>query len=255
PNEFASDGSGGQPVHVFVMGENKYHTESDWPPPEAKNTRYYLHSNGSANSLRGDGALSFVAAKKESPDKFTYDPANPVTTIGGSPCCDAVHYEPGPRDQRSAETRNDVLVYTTKPMTEDTEVTGPVALELWAKSSAVDTDFTAKLVDVSPDGFATNLADGILRMRYRDSQERPTLMNPEQVYRVSIDLWATSKVFRKGHSILLEVSSSNSPRFDRTLNTGAEQAPSRDLVPAVNTVLHDAEHPSALVLPVMPAQG
>src|SRR5262249_62096234 len=120
------------------------------------------------------------------PHRRPHIPPKPAPPIGGSLGCDPVHYEPGPRDQRSAETRNDVLVYTTKPMTEDTEVTGPVALELWAKSSAVDTDFTAKLVDVSPDGFATNLADGILRMRYRDSQERPTLMNPEQVYRVSI---------------------------------------------------------------------
>ena len=254
-NEFAVDGpaAAGKPVHVFVMGENKYHQESDWPPPEAKLTRYFLHSGGSANSLRGDGSLSLTAPKKEGSDKFTYDPANPARTIGGSLCCDARHYEPGPRDQRAAENRDDVLVYSTKPLAEDVEVTGPVTMELWVKSSAVDTDFTAKLVDVAPDGFAMNLTDGILRMRYRDSQEKPVLMNPNQIYKISVDLWATSNVFKKGHILRLEVSSSNFPRFDRNLNTGADQATSREFVPASNTILHDDEHPSALIVPVMPA--
>jgi putative CocE/NonD family hydrolase len=253
-NEFAVEGSGaGKPVHIFVMGQNAYRQESDWPPPENKLTRYFLHSGGSANSLRGDGGLSVTPPKKESPDKFTYDPASPVPTIGGSLCCDAEHYEPGPRDQRTAENRNDVLVYSTKPLTEDSEVTGPVTLELWAKSSAVDTDFTAKLVDVSPDGFAANLTDGILRMRYRDSQEKQVLINPDQIYKVTVDLWATSNVFKKGHIMRLEVSSSNFPRFDRNLNTGADQATSRDFVSATNAVLHDAEHPSALVVLVKPA--
>ncbi len=247
-NEFATD----KPVHIFVMGANAYQQESDWPPPQARSTRYFLHSGGSANSLNGDGGLSLAAQKKEAPDKFTYEPANPVPTIGGSLCCDAEHYEPGPRDQRAAENRNDVLVYSTKPLAEDTEVTGPVTLELWAKSSAVDTDFTAKLVDVSPAGFATNLTDGILRMRYRDSQEKPEMMTPGQVYKISVDLWATSNVFKKGHIIRLEVSSSNFPRFDRNLNTGAEQATSREFVSATNTVLHDADHPSALLVPVIP---
>jgi putative CocE/NonD family hydrolase len=247
-NEFAT-----VPVRIFVMGEDKYHQESDWPPPEAKLTRYFLHSSGSANSLRGDGGLSLTPPKKETPDKFTYDPANPVPTIGGSLCCDAEHYEPGPRDQRASENRDDVLVYSTRPLAEDMEVTGPVTLELWARSSAVDTDFTAKLVDVSPVGFAMNLTDGILRMRYRDSQEKPGLMNPDQVYKISVDLWATSNVFKKGHIIRLEVSSSNFPRFDSNLNTGADQATSREFVSATNTILHDAEHPSALLVPVIPA--
>jgi len=247
-NEFAT-----LPVRIFVMGDNKYHQESDWPPPENKLTRYYLHSGGSANSLRGDGGLFLTPPKKEASDKFTYDPANPVPTIGGSLCCDAAHYEPGPRDQRAAENRNDVLVYSTKPLAEDMEVTGPVTLELWASSSAVDTDFTAKLVDVSPSGFAMDLTDGILRMRYRDSQEKPELMNPDQVYKISVDLGATGNVFKKGHILRLEVSSSNFPRFDRNLNTGAVQATSREFAPATNTILHDAEHPSALLLPVIPA--
>jgi uncharacterized protein len=252
-NEFATDGSAGKPVRIFVMGANTYRQESDWPPPEAKPTRYFLHSGGSANSLRGDGGLSLMAPRKETPDKFKYDPANPVPTVGGSLCCDAEHYEPGPRDQRAAENRDDVLVYSTQPLTEDVEVTGPVTLELWARSSSVDTDFTAKLVDVSPGGFAMNLTDGILRMRYRDAQEKPELMNPDQVYKIMVDLWATSNVFQKGHKIRLEVSSSNFPRFDRNLNTGADQATSREFISATNTILHDAEHPSALLLPVIPA--
>ena len=256
-NEFAMEGSAtaGKPVRIFVMGQDIYRQESDWPPPEDRLTRYFLHSGGSANSLRGDGGLSLTPPKKETPDKFTYDPANPVPTIGGSLCCDAEHYEPGPRDQRTSENRNDVLVYSTKPLAEDTEVTGPVTLELWARSSAVDTDFTAKLVDVSPGGFAMNLTDGILRMRYRDSREKPELMNRDQVYKISVDLWATSNVFKKGHIIRLEVSSSNFPRFDRNLNTGADQATSREFVSATNTILHDAEHPSALLVPVIPAGG
>jgi uncharacterized protein len=248
-NEFTKD----QPVHIFVMGSNVYREQADWPPPEAKFTRYFLHSNGTANSLRGDGTLSLASPKKENVDKFTYDPANPVPTIGGSLCCDATHFEPGPRDQREAENRSDVLVYATGPLAEDTDVTGPLTLELWVKSTGVDTDFTAKLTDVSPDGFAMNLSDGILRMRYRDSQEKPELMNPEQVYKISVDLGATSNVFKKSHVLRLEVSSSNFPRFDRNLNTGADQATSREFVSVTNTVLHDAEHPSALLVPIIPA--
>ena len=247
-NEFATD----KPVRLFVLGANTYRQESDWPPPEAKPTRYFLHSAGAANSLRGDGSLSPAAPKNEAADKFTYDPGNPVPTIGGPLCCDAEHYEPGPRDQRAAENRDDVLVYSTKPLAEDLDVTGPVTLELWAESSAVDTDFTGKLVDVAPDGYATNLTEGILRMRYRDSQEKPELMNPGMVYKITVDLWATSNVFKKGHILRLEVSSSNFPRFDRNLNTGAEQATSKLFVPATNTILHDADHPSALVLSVIP---
>jgi hypothetical protein len=233
------------------MGANKYQEESDWPPPQTKTTRYFLHSGGSANSLAGDGGLSTAPPKKEAADKFTYDPANPVTTIGGSLCCDAEHYEPGPRDQRADENRNDVLVYSTKALPEDMEVTGPVTLEAWVKSSAVDTDFTAKLVDVSPDGFAMNLTDGILRMRYRDSQEKSTLMNPGQVYKISVDLWATSNVFKKGHVLRLEVSSSNFPRFDRNLNTGGNNYDESKAVVAHNQVHHSRQYASTVTLTVV----
>jgi putative CocE/NonD family hydrolase len=149
------------------------------------------------------------------------------------------------------EAREDVLVYSTPAFSEDTEITGPIRLELFAKSTAVDTDFTAKLVDVSPDGFAQNLTEGIIRARYRDSQERPALMNPGEIYKFTIDLWSTSNVFLKGHGLRLEVSSSNFPRFDRNLNTGDAEGAGEKFVAATNTIYHDGEHPSALVLPVV----
>jgi putative CocE/NonD family hydrolase len=246
-NEFA-----GKPVKIFVMGKNQWRQEDDWPLARAHDTKYFLHSAGKANSLRGDGTLSTAAPRAEKPDQYVYDPANPVPTIGGPLCCDSEHLEPGPRDQRPNEARDDVLVYSTPPFPQDTEVTGPVTLELYAKSSAVDTDFTAKLVDVWPNGFAQNLTEGILRARYRDSQETPELINPGQVYRFSIDVWSTSDVFLKGHVLRLEVSSSNFPRFDRNLNTGGDNETGQTYVSATNTVLHDAEHPSALILPIVP---
>lgn len=252
-NEFAS----GKPVKIFVMGTNQWRSEDDWPLPRAKETKYYLHSSGRANSLRGNGSLSISAPAKEGPDQYVYDPANPVPTVGGPLCCEPRRWQPGPRDQRSVESRDDVLVYSTPPMAENMEVTGPVTLDLYVKSSAVDTDFTAKLVDVWPDGFAQNLTEGILRAKYRDSRETPTLMNPGQVYRLSIDMWATSNVFKKGHVLRLEVSSSNFPRFDRNLNTGATRyvkGENEAFVSATNTVLHDAEHPSALNLPTVPTR-
>jgi len=254
-NQFAS----GKPVKLFVMGANEWRDESDWPVPEAKSTKYYLHSGGKANSMRGNGTLSATAPGKEAADQFVYDPANPVPTIGGPLCCEPQRWPTGPRDQRPAEARDDVLVYSTAPMAEDVDVTGPVSLELYAKSSAVDTDFTAKLVDVWPNGFAQNLTEGIIRARYRDSREKPELMNPGQVYKLTIDMWATSNVFKKGHVLRLEVSSSNFPRFDRNLNNGAvryvksSEAPST-FVSATNVVLHDVEHPSALVLPIVPGK-
>ena len=153
-----------------------------------------------------------------------------------------------------SETREDVLVYTTPVLTEDLEVTGPVRLELYIASSAVDTDFTGKLVDVWPDGFAQNLTDGILRLRYRNSFEKPELIDPGDIHKIGIDLWATSNVFLAGHRIRLEVSSSNFPRFDRNLNTGECQAQATRMVKANNKVFHNAAHPSAIILPVVPSK-
>jgi putative CocE/NonD family hydrolase len=252
-NQFAN----GKPVRIFVMGENKWRDEDAWPLERAKATRYLLESGGKANGLSGDGALAVGDAAKAAAvgvaDTYVYDPANPVPTVGGPLCCDSAHLAPGPMDQRPVEARPDVLVYSTPPLEQDVEVTGPVTLDLFAKSSAVDTDFTAKLVDVGPDGFARNLTEGILRARYRESTKgaaKPIV--PGSVYEYKIDVWSTSNVFLKGHRIRLEVSSSNFPRFDRNLNTGKSAAESAAFVKATNTVLHDREHPSALVLPVVP---
>jgi uncharacterized protein len=253
-NEFAT----GKPVRIFVLGANQWREEDGWPLARATNTNYYLHSAGKANSLRGNGALSTTAPRSESADGYVYDPAKPVPTTGGPLCCDALHLEPGPRDQRSVEARDDVLVYSTSPLSQDLEVTGPIRVELYGESSAVDTDFTAKLIDVWPNGFAQNLTEGIVRARYRDSMETPALMSPGQIYKLGIDLWSTSNLFRKGHSIRLEISSSNFPRFDRNLNVGdphyrgnAGQNSKEAMTPATNAVYHDAKHPSVLILPVV----
>jgi uncharacterized protein len=247
-NEFAT----GKPIKIFVMGTNQWREEDDWPLARAKTTKYFLHSQGKANSSRGDGSLSTIAPASELADKFVYDPSKPVPTVGGPLCCDETHLAPGPRDQRRVEEREDVLVYSTAALEHDLEVTGPLHLDFFASSSAVDTDFTAKLVDVAADGTAINIAEGILRAKFRQSQTAPTPLVPGQVYPLSVDLWATSNVFHAGHRIRLEVSSSNFPRFDRNLNTGEFAANSDKWVPATNTILHDAAHPSALLLPIVP---
>jgi uncharacterized protein len=249
-NHYATD----KPVTLFTMGVNEYRQEDDWPPPQAQTVKYFLHSGGKANSVRGNGLLSTSAPKSEPSDVYVYDPSNPTPTVGGPLCCDQEHMEPGPRDQRAVENRDDVLVYSIGPLASDLEVTGPVTATLYVKSSAVDTDFAAKLVDVAPDGFAKDLTEGILRMRYRESQEHANLMNPWQIYEISVDMWGTSNVFLRGHSLRLEISSSNFPRFDRNLNTGEEIKSARHYVSATNAILHDAQHPSVLVLPVMPAK-
>jgi putative CocE/NonD family hydrolase len=246
-NDFAKS----KPVRIFVMGANNWRDEDDWPLARAHNTKYFLHSGGKANSLRGDGTLSTSVQRSETFDRYVYDPANPAPTIGGPLCCDTTHLPPGPRDQRPVEARDDVLIYSLPAFTQDTEVTGPISLELFASSSAVDTDFLAKLVDVGPDGFAQNLTEGIVRARYRDSQEQPSLLNPGQVYKFNIDLWSTSNVFKKGHVLRLEISSSNFPRFDRNLNTGETAATGQRFVSATNTVYHDAEHPTVLLVPLV----
>ncbi len=152
-NQFAKE----KPVNIFVMGANEWRAEEDWPVPQARSTKYFLHSTGSANSSKGNGSLSTTAPASEPSDHYVYDPANPVPTVGGPLCCDGTHLPPGPRDQRVVESRDDVLIYSTSVFDQDLEVTGPVSLEFYAKSSAVDTDFTGKLVDVGPDGFAENL--------------------------------------------------------------------------------------------------
>jgi putative CocE/NonD family hydrolase len=243
------------PVRLFVMGADVWRDEDDWPLPDTRYERFYLHSGGSANSAAGDGALSPEQPFAEPEDVYLYDPRNPVPTTGGATFLPGllVAANAGPRDQRAVEQRSDVLVYTTAPLERPLEVTGPVELVLHASSSAPDTDFTGKLVDVHPDGRATILTDGILRARYRDSPSEPAPLEPGRVYELKIDLWATSNVFAAGHRIRLEVSSSNFPRFDRNTNTGGTIAEERaqDVVQAVNRVYHDRERPSYVVLPLI----
>jgi putative CocE/NonD family hydrolase len=253
-NEFAS----GKPVSIFVLGRNQWRQEDEWPLKRARNTRYFLHSAGAANGLppggpgqASNGALSIVAPTTEKPDQYIYDPSDPAPTVGGPLCCEALPTGIGPQDQRPVEARSDVLVYTSSAFARDTEVTGPVLLDLYVRSSAADTDFTGMLVDVWPDGFAQNLTSGILRLRYRNSPEKPELANPGEIYHITLDLWATSNVFLAGHKLRLEVSSSNFPRFDRNLNSGDEQAHATRAATAKNMIYHDSAHPSALIVPLV----
>ena len=247
-NEFASDA----PVKIFVMGDNAWRSEREFPLARTNYTRYYLHSSRGAASAAGDGALTTQPPKAERPDVFEYDPASPVRTIGGRLCCGGL--PPGPFDQSPNESRSDVLVFSTPPLPADTEVTGPIVLELYASSSAADTDFSGMLVDVDEAGFARYLADGIVRARYRDSRSAPTPIEPGKTYKFTVDLWATSNVFRAGHRIRIYVSSSNFPRFNRNLNTGEKTFGGSTLVRAKQTIYHDADHPSAIVLPIIPRQ-
>jgi len=249
-NEFA----GKAPVRIFVMGENAWRDEPEFPLSRTRYTRYYLDSAGSANSVTGDGTLSAEQPKGKESDSFEYDPLSPVPTIGGRLCC-GTGIPPGPFDQRSNEIRRDVLVFSTPVLDRSVEVTGYVRLELYAASSAVDTDFTGLLADVDPSGYARFLTDGIVRARYRSSTLKPELIEPGKVYKYDIDLWATSNLFKAGHRIRLYVSSSNFPRFNRNLNTGEQTLGSTRAIKAQQTIYHDAGHPSALVLPIIPAQN
>ncbi len=232
-----------KPVQLFVMGANVWRGEDDWPLPRARETRYRLRANG---------VLSTVEPRDDAPDSFVYDPGNPVPTRGGGTCCDAEHFPGGAFDQRTIEARPDVLVYATPAMTAAMEVTGPVSVELFVSSTARDTDFTAKLVDIWPNGFVQNLTDGIVRMRYRASREA-MFLSPGQVYPARIDLAGTSNVFLPGHKLALEISSSNFPRFDRNLNTAASPERGSAWQKATNTVFHDRAHPSSLVVQVVPS--
>jgi putative CocE/NonD family hydrolase len=246
-NEFAGDA----PVRIFVMGDNVWRDEKEFPLARTQYTKYFLHSRKSANSVSGDGELNTVAPAKETADTFEYDPQNPVRTLGGRLCCGGA-IAPGPFDQRSNESRQDVLVFSTPALDRDVEATGYITLDLYASSSAVDTDFTAMIVDVDSSGYARFLTDGIVRARYRNSTERAEPIEPGRIYKYTIDLWATSNVFKAGHRIRIYVSSSNYPRFNRNLNTGEATLHSTRMMKAKQTIYHDAEHPSAIVLPIIP---
>jgi len=242
------------PIKIFVMGVNSWRYEREWPLARTQYTKYYFRSGGRANSLNGDGALSADPPKaQEANDTYTYDPARPVPTLGGNNCCWTDIVPMGPFDQRAAERRDDVLVYTSPELTAPVEITGPITVMLYAATSAKDTDWTAKLVDVEPNGYARNLQDGIVRARYRASTKQASAIEPGKVYEYTIDLWATSNVFLPGHRIRVEISSSNFPRFDRNLNTGEDPGTGTAMVRATQTVHHTAQYPSHLVLPVIPA--
>ncbi len=237
------------PVRIFVMGDNVWRDEKDWPLPNTSFTNYYFHSHGRANTRHGDGFLSTQLPGEEQTDIYLYDPRHPAPTRGGQT---GSYFIQGAFNQQEIEARADVLVYTSPPLETDLEVTGPIELVLWASSSAVDTDFTGKLVDVWPDGKAYNLVDSIVRARYRESEYEANFIKPGKIYRYSFNLGATSNVFKAGHSIRVEISSSSFPKWDRNLNTGHPIGQDAEMKVAVQTIYHDKQHPSHVVLPVIP---
>jgi predicted acyl esterase len=232
-------------IKIYVMGINEWRYENEWPLARTKWTEYYLRSGGKANSIHGDGTVSTEPPGDEPPDRFDFDPRDPAPTRGG---CKLLSPS-GSLPQNDVEERMDVLVYDSEVLKNDLEITGPLKAVIFAASSAKDTDFTAKLVDVYPDGTATLINNGIIRARFRDGRSHPSLIEPGKIHRYEIDLWCTSNVFKKGHRIRVEVSSSDFPRYDRNANRGGEPG---DPVVAHQTIYHDAEHPSHLVLPVIP---
>jgi putative CocE/NonD family hydrolase len=237
---------------LFVMGENRWRGEHHWPLERTQFTPYYLASDGKANSRSGDGRLSTQAPSGAASDTFVFDPNDPVPTTGGN---NLVGTTIGPYDQSELEDRSDVLVYTSQPLDQPLEVTGPVKMLLFAESTATDTDFTAKLVDVYPDGRAFNLCDGIIRARYRESITEPTLIEAGRVYCYEIDLWVTSNVFLPGHRIRVEVSSSNFPRFDRNPNSGKRFGTDTELLKATQVIYHQTDQASHIILPVIPRES
>ncbi len=236
------------PVRIYVMGANEWRDEREWPLARTQWTPFYLHSSGSANSRFGDGTLSINKPKNEPADTYQYDPAHPVPFIT-DPTSSQIG---GPDDYSAIERRDDVLVYVTESLQEEVEVTGPVRVDLYASSSALDTDFMAKLVDIWPSGFVQRLCDGMVRARFREGMDRPSLIAPGEIYKFSIDCWNTCQVFKTGHRIGLEISSSAFPKFDRNLNTGVPLGLTKEMAIAEQRIYHDVKHPSAIVLPIIP---
>ena len=239
-------------VRYYTMGLNKWQKSDTWPPRGAEPMTFFLSSEGKANTLDGDGALTMAPPRTNKPDRFTYDPMQPVTSYGGNVCCQGNAVVPGSMDQRKMETRPDILVYTSEPFKEGTELSGPITPTLYVSSDAKDTDFTVKVIDVYPDGSAYNLDESIQRMRYRDGYDKPlTWMEAGKVYKVTLQALNTSNYFAPGHRLRIEVSSSNFPRFDRNLNTGGRNYDEVKGVVAHNVVHHSARYPSQLVVTVV----
>jgi len=245
-------------IKYFVMGRNKWCQSDTWPIPGTQQRKFFLFSDGHANSRFGTGKLSEIQPDINLPiqhtrDSFVYDPGKPVPSVGGPICATATDEAPaGSFDQQEVEERQDVLIYSTPVLTQGIEVTGPIKAILYVSSTAKDTDFTAKLVDVYPDGTAYNVQEGILRMRYRTDFLKKVWMEKEHIYRIEIDMQMTSNYFKKGHCIRLEIASSNFPRFDRNLNTGGNNYDETEWKIAKNTVHHSKEHASFLLLPIVP---
>jgi len=239
-------------VRYFTMGSNKWQTSDTWPPKGAQPMTLALSSGGKANSLFGDGALSAEPPAAGKPDEFAYDPMNPVPSLGGNVCCTGNAITAGAFDQRSIEARADVLVYSTGPLKEGIEVSGPIDVTLYVSSNAKDTDFTVKLLDVYPDGTSYNLDETIQRVRYRDGYDKPPVwMEAGRIYKVTFQPMTTSNYFAAGHRIRIQVSSSNFPRFDRNLNTGGNNYDEVKGVVARNAVHHSREYPSTITLSVV----
>lgn len=238
-------------VQYYLMGKNEWRNAEQWPIPGTTPTNVYLSSKGSANSRYGDGKLVFDELSSTSVDRFTYDPKMPVPTRGGQTCCTGLAEGEGSYDQSVNEMRHDVLVYSSEPLRSGMEVTGNIKVVLHVSSSAADTDFTAKLVDVYPDGRAFNIQEGALRMRYRKGLNRNVRMKQGKVYEVTLDLHATSNYFAAGHRIRLDVSSSNFPRWERNLNTGGNNYDETEYKIAKNAVHHGPKYRSRIVLPVI----
>lgn len=232
------------PVKYFLMGANKWCTAQDWPPEGISFVHYYLHSGGKANSLYGDGVLNTEPPRDEKFDQYTYDPENPVPFPLGD-------LENVILDQRTVERRDDVLIYTTPTLKEDINVVGPIKAKIFASSSAVDTDFVAKLVDVYPNDMAIYLTIGIVRARYRSSFKKPALMEPGVIYEYDINMSNTANQFRKGHKIRLEISSSAFPYFLKNQNTGNDIGTDTESIVAEQKIFHDRQHPSYIELPIL----
>lgn len=248
------DGIGDEPpVHVFVMGVDRWRADPTFPPPGTRMTPYYLRGAGRANAIDGDGRLEPSAPGDEPCDIFCVDPLLPVTSAGGRGCCPAELAPMGPRDQRAASARPDVLVYTGPVLERDLEIVGPIDAVLYAASTATDTDFAVKLTDVHPDGRAINLVDGIQRASYRDGAERPKPIEPDRVYRYAFRVGHTANVFRAGHRVRIEVAGTNFPLYERTLNVFRPDRSGgyRDARTATTRLFHDANHASHITLPVV----
>jgi putative CocE/NonD family hydrolase len=236
------------PVRIFLMGKNEWKDEPDWPIPGTQMVKYYLNSEGHANSLYGNGTLSLQPPASPTSDRYSYDPANPVPFITGA----TFSQLGGPDDYRPVERRDDVLVYTSEAFAKQQLICGPVRAHLYASSSATDTDFTVKFLDVWPNGFAQRMSDGMVRARFRDGGDKMSLIEPGKIYAYDVDVWNTCQEFPEGHRMRIEVASSAFPKYDRNQNTGEPLGRTANIKIAQQTIYHDAEHPSYVTIPLAP---